>query len=146
MAGQDHILSKGFLATGSAAYVFGQLVVPVAGTVLDPNQMNIAGTTWAAGALPPLGLVQENLDLVKVQTGKAYASVAFAGLAFGIAFGAIAVGAVVVPDTTTGGRLKTPTVALSATFQGLPAVGIAMTAATTAGDIFSVFLTPGMRY
>jgi hypothetical protein len=143
MSGQDHLLAKAFLATGASAYVYGQLVVPAAGTTLDPNQMAIAShlTTWA-GATPPLGLVQENLDLVKVATGKAYASVAIFGVGFGIAGAAIAVGAQVMPSAAVDGQLITSG-ALGATNR--PMVGIALTAATTIGDIFSVMLTPGAR-
>src|SRR5258708_1929197 len=111
MAGQDHVLAKGFLCTGAAAYVFGQLVVAVAGTTLDHNQM-VQATAGAGAALQPtpLGLCQENIDLTKVQTGKAYASVAIAGIAFGIADAAIAFGAMVKPAATSG-RLISQTLA-----------------------------------
>ena len=84
MAGQDHLLSKAFLTTGSAAYVFGQCVVAVAGTTLDPNQMVQATTTAGNAQAPtPLGLVQENIDLVKVQTGKAQSNLAASSGTFG---------------------------------------------------------------
>jgi hypothetical protein len=150
MAGQDHILSKAFLTTGSAAYVFGQCVVGVAGTVLDPNQM-VQATTSAAAALAatPLGLVQENIDLVKVQTGKAYASVGIAGLAYGIwdGVGTLNPQAALIPSATTAGRLSA--VAIGTT--GRPQVGVyvgdagGVTASAAAGDIIAVLLTPGAR-
>jgi hypothetical protein len=142
MSGQDHILAKAFLCTGASAYVFGQLVVPVAGTTLDPNQM-VQATLAAGGAFAatPLGLCQENIDLVKVQTGKAYASVALAGIAFGIAGAAIAMGAAVIPSGAVVGQLLTATPSAA----GRPQVGVALTPATTIGDIFSVLLTPGAR-
>jgi hypothetical protein len=143
VSGTDHVLSKGFLTTGAAAYVLGQCVVPVAGTALDPNQMVIATTgAGGAGATSPLGLVQENVDLVKVQTGKAYATVAIAGIAFGIAGAAIAVGAQVIPSGAVAGQLLTSG-ALGSTNR--PLVGIALSPATTIGDIFTVLLTPGAR-
>jgi hypothetical protein len=153
MAGQDHVLSKAFLATGAAAYVFGQCVVAVAGTTLDPNQMIQANTTTnlAAFAPTPLGLVQENLDLIKVQTGKAYGTVAIAGIAFGIwdGVGALVYGANLAPSAVLSGRLAVATLAAPA---GKPVVGTYIggaggtTAAAAAGDIISVLLTPGARY
>ena len=153
MAGSDHVLSKAFLTTGSAAYVFGQCVVAVAGTSLDPNQMIQANTTTslAAFAPTPLGLVQENIDLVKVQTGKAYANVAIAGIAFGIwdGVGSLVVGANLAPSAVVSGRLAVATLAAPA---GKPVVGTyigqsgGVTAAAAAGDIITVLLTPGARY
>ena len=142
MAGTDHLLSKGLLCTGNAAYVLGQCVVPVTGTTLDPNQM-VQATVAAGAALAgtPLGLCQENIDLVKVQTAKAYATVAIAGVAFGIAGGAIAMGAAVIPSGTTAGQLISATVGTT----GRPQVGVALSPATNAGDIFTVLLTPGAR-
>jgi hypothetical protein len=142
MAGTDHMLSKAFLCTGNAAYLLGQCVVPVAGSTLDPNQM-VQATVAAGAALAasPLGLCQENIDLVKVQTAKAYAAVAISGIAFALADGAIAVGAAVIPSGTTAGRLITATVGTT----GRPQVGVAMTAAVNAGDVFTVLLTPGGR-
>jgi hypothetical protein len=146
MSGQDHLLAKAFLATGGAAYVYGQCVTLAAGTALDPNQMVITPIT-ARGITTPayLGLVQENLDLVKVATGKAYASVALAGVGFGIADGAVAIGAMVCHSVVTAGQLH----AVAKTAAGsapLPIMGMAMTTATTAGDIFSVLLMPGATF
>jgi hypothetical protein len=143
VAGTDHVLSKGYLCTGAAAYILGQCVVPVTGSTLDPNQMVIATTgAGAAAAISPIGLVQENVDLVKVQTAKAYATVAIAGIAFGIADGAIAIGAYVKPSGTTAGRLITQAVGAYGQF---PIVGWAASPAVNAGDIFTVMLTPGVR-
>lgn len=151
MAGQDHILAKAFLCTGAAAYVFGQCVVGVAGVALDPNQMIQATTAaGAANAPSPLGLVQENIDLVKVQTGKAYASVAIGGIAYGIwdGVGSLIPNAVLTPSATVAGRLAAIAVAASAQ---KPSVGLYVgdaggtTAAAAAGDIIAVLLTPGAR-
>jgi hypothetical protein len=142
MAGQDHLLAKAFLTTGAAAYVYGQCVVLVAGTTLDPNQVIQATTgAGAANAVTPLGLCQENMDLVKVQTGKAYISVALAGIGFAIANGAVTIGAALIPSVGVAGRLDA--VAVGTT--GRPQVGIAVGTASTAGDIFPVLLTPGAR-
>jgi hypothetical protein len=150
MAGSDHLLSKAFLCTGAAAYVLGQCVVVVAGTVLDPNQMVKATTGAAAANAPtPLGLVQENIDLVKVQTGKAYATVGLNGIAFGIwsGVGTLSVNAALIPSATVAGSLDA--VAVGTT--GRPMVGTYVgggggtSAAAAAGDIISVFLTPGAR-
>ena len=151
MAGQDHVLSKAFLATVAGFtnnIILGQCVVAVdagAGLQLDPNQVALCSHTTGGGntAASPVGLALENLDLIKIQTGKAYFSVAIAGIAYGIADGAILSGATVVPSTTTDGQLHSQ--ARANPVAGIPQVGIALSHAAAAGDIFSVLLTPGAR-
>jgi hypothetical protein len=149
MAGQDHILSKAFLATTAGftnSIVLGQCVVlvdPGASPQLDPNQVALAGTTAGnAQAASPIGLAAENMDLVKIQTGKAYFNVIVLGVAFGIASAAISVGNAVTPATTAG---QLAPLTIPATASQKPVVGIAMTHAAAAGDIFAVLLTPGQR-
>jgi hypothetical protein len=103
----------------------------------------------AANAPTPLGLCQENIDLVKVQTGKAYASVAIAGIAYAIwdGVGTLNPAASLIPSGVVAGRLAA--VAVGTT--GRPQVGIYLgdaggtTAAAAAGDIIAVLLTPGAR-
>lgn len=148
MAGADHILSKAYLATVAGftnSIVLGQCVIqvdPGAGLQLDENQAALVGTGGGAAAQPaPIGLAAENLDLVKIQTGKAYFNVAVMGVAFGIADGTINAGATVIPSGTTAGRLISATRANPCTSR--PQVGVAQTHAAAAGDLFLVLLTPG---
>jgi hypothetical protein len=151
MAGQDHVLAKAFLATGSSAYILGQVVTAVAGTALDPNQcVQCALAGAGANAPTPLGLATENIDLVKVQTGKAYVNVAIAGIAYGIwdGVGALTPGCSLIPSAAVIGRLAQ--VAVGTT--GRPCVGVYLGdggvvagGSTAAGDIIAVMLTPGAR-
>jgi hypothetical protein len=150
MAGQDHLLSKAFLCTGAAAYVFGQCVTSAAGSALDPNQMiQVTAGGGSAFAVSPLGLVQENIDLVKVTTLKAYASVAISGIAYGIYnTGTLTLGTPLIPSVAVAGRLD----AVTASAAGRPQVGYylgdaggAAGTGSAAGDIIAVMLTPGAR-
>lgn len=137
MAGSDHLLAKGFLASPAGGWsganvVFGQAVKIIAGTTLDPNQADLA----TAGTDLVIGLAQENLDNAKVLTGKAYFSVGIVGIAFGIAgTGGVAIGVRVA--ATAGGKLI-------AAVAGNNVVGQAL-AAANANDIFPVLLTPGVK-
>jgi hypothetical protein len=158
MAGQDHILEKGFLATGTAAYSFGQVVKAVAGSLLDPNQcvQTIAGTDNGVGRRV-LGVCRENLDVAKVLTGKAYISVALMGIVDCIWDGAgtPVVGALVVPSAgaspANDGRVAFRTT--STTYADFPVVGTLMGSAgdlqsglpTAAGDLVKVMLAIGTR-
>jgi len=149
MAGQDHLLSKAFLATGSAAYILGQIVVATAGSTLDPNQIVQATTGAGAAQAPtPIGVCAENLDLVKVQTGKAYVSVTIAGTAFVIwdGVGTLAPGCALVPSGSVAGRVAQ--VAVPSTASQKPVVGIWLGydgASPAAGDLILCMLTPGAR-
>jgi hypothetical protein len=148
MAGQDHLLTKAFLATGSNAYILGQVVVAVAGSTLDPNQM-VQATVGAGVALQPapIGVVTENLDLVKVQTGKAYAGVAIAGVCWVIwdGVGTLGPGVPMVPSAAVAGRVFAGST-IGTT--GRPSVGIWLGydgASPAAGDLIQILLTPGAR-
>jgi hypothetical protein len=167
MAGMDHILSKAFLASSSAtaALTFGQLVVPAAGSLLDPNQavVALAGATGAgakAGVL--LGVCQENLDLAKMATGKAYFGVALQGIVDCIwdGVGTPVAGGAIVPSIQTAGATNNGRVAFSEgtlstpTFAGLPIVGLCRGSAgdlqsglpAAAGDLFKVELRIGSYF
>jgi hypothetical protein len=134
MPGSDHILSKGFLLDSAiaTAVTLGQAVILAAGplTPLDPTMVQLAGANVLA-----IGLAGENMDLVKIQTGKAAISVNLMGVAKGIAGATVGIGVKVKTDanahlipTSTGGD---------------KAVGIALEAAAS-GDVFDVLLTPGV--
>jgi hypothetical protein len=144
MAGQDHLLAKAFLAAPggfSNSIILGQVVVASAGTTLDPTQCSLAGTGASVPGTPPaIGVAAENMDLVKIQTGKAYISVAIAGVAFVISnSGAVAVGASLIPSVGVAGRVDAVTP--GATARNM--VGIALTVGVAAGDLIMCLLTPG---
>jgi hypothetical protein len=150
MAGQDHLLSKAFLATGASAYILGQVVVAAAGTTLDPNQVVQATTgAGAANQFTPVGVAAENLDLVKVQTAKAYISIVIAGSAFVIwdGVGTLNPGTPLIPSASVAGRVAATTPG-SFTTGGRPCVGIWLGydgASPAAGDLILALLTPGAR-
>jgi hypothetical protein len=136
MPGANYGLSKGFLATGSAAYLIGQAVklVPSA-SLLNPAQCLQA--TAATDLI--IGVCQEAVDAAKVTTGKAIVGVAMTGIAKCLAGGVVTPGSYVTADATS--RL------VSTAVVGNKVVGIALNSANTAaGDIFDVLLTPGVNY
>jgi hypothetical protein len=152
MPGMDHILSKGFLATGSSAYTFGQVVQQVnltTGPLATINQAQCqicptsAGTAGANSVV--LGVCQENLDLVKVQTGKAIIGVAIEGNCKVVwdGTGTPAVGSYIVPSGTVAGQVKF--VSSVTTFQGFAVVGTPLTLPAAANDFFDISLAIGDR-
>jgi hypothetical protein len=133
MSVNDHVLTKSFLATGgSVAYSMGQTVKFAAGSTLQPAQCALA----TANSDLILGVVMEDLDAAKVNTGKAYVSVAMIGIALCIA-GAnnIAAGDRLTVDSSS--RVVTSTTATHRS------VGMAMGPSAAIGDYISVFLMPG---
>jgi len=133
MPGMDHILSKGFLATGgSVAYAFGQVVKQAAASTLQPAQCALATATTDA----IIGVAQEDLDAVKTNTGKAIIGVAVEGTVKCIAgTNNIAIGQKMTVDSSS--RVIASTTATD------KCVGIAMSASTAVGDYVDVLLTPG---
>jgi hypothetical protein len=146
MPGSDHILSKGLvLASNTATAVsLGQgLVIAPNTQVASPGQtaqVTLAATGASAGAVQLIGLAGENIDLVKIQTGKAFISVNIMGVAKAIADGAVVIGHYVGSSNTTAASLHDMGTGPAAAHF---ACGIALSGATTAGDIFDVLLTPG---
>lgn len=145
MPGANYDYSKAFLATGSTAYAFGELVKPVAGTTLAQAQC----ARLAAGTDFVLGVAQENLDVAKVLTGKAFIGVALEGAAKVIFDGGTvpAIGDYMTIGTTTKtrvARLGTQPAPAGA-FQNIQIVGICFSVPAIAGDIFDIWLTPAMR-
>jgi hypothetical protein len=158
----DHILSKGFLATGSSAYTFGQVVEQVSaatGPLSTINQAQCLQYPLAASlsalraGIPVLGVCQENLDLVKVQTGKAIIGIAMQGNVKVVwdGTGTPSLNNAVIPSYTggAGSLIAAGNVAFVAptagTLNGYPVVGTPLTLPAIAGDIFDVQLTPGDR-
>lgn len=82
------------------------------------------------------GICQEDLDVTRLATGKAIIGVRVIGISRAIAGAAIAKDALLVNDTSA--RVVTQGGAA-----GTPVLGIALTAATNAGDHIDVLLTPG---
>jgi hypothetical protein len=133
--GPNFVLDKGFRATGSTAYAFGEPVVLTG----DGTTMARAG----AGAANVVGINYENCDVDRVLTGKAILDVRVLGIARVLAGAAIARDARLGVDATC----RAVTVARAAAgAQPAPIFGIALTAATAAGDQIDVLLTPGATY
>jgi hypothetical protein len=125
--GPNYVLHKGLLATGATAYKFGECVVPSA------DGTKCARATGAAAAV--VFVCQEDLDTTRLATGKAVIDVAFLGIVRVLSGAAVAVNAKVANDATA--RAVTGGAAGTASF------GIALTAATAAGQYIDVLLTPG---
>jgi hypothetical protein len=155
----DHILSKGFLATGGAvAYNRWAVVKAVAGTTGQPAQCAIAVSTTDAAVLP-LGVCMEDLDATKTNTGKAIINIALQGNVKCIWDG---VGAAPTPGAVvklsgkaagTGNGQVTVATKAGAGAQPVACVGMVLDIlgnsvgqAATAGDWFDVELVPGMMY
>lgn len=130
----DHILSKGMKATTGKAYTRGQVL-----------QMTAAWTVDVATASTQVlvGVCEEDIDQVKVDTGKAVIAVAVMGVARCIASAAITAGTPVT--ATTGGKIVGMTKA-AAGAQPARQLGIAMAAAAANNDEIDVLLTPGGQF
>jgi hypothetical protein len=151
MPGMDHILSKGFLATGgSVAYTFGQVVQQINAATGPLSVINQAQCQICPAQSPVghsiLGVCQENLDAVKTATGKAIIGIALQGnvkvVWDGVGTAAVD-NAVVVPSTTVAGAVAFHT--QTTTFANIPVVGIPLTLPAATGDVFDIQLTPGDR-
>jgi hypothetical protein len=127
--GPNYVLDKGMHAAGTAAYVAGHFVK------LTTNVQEVTMTAAANDVV--FGVVQENVDAAKVTTGKVTVDVRVLGITRVEASVAIAIGQKVAPAADATGRAK-----VAAT--GNTPAGIALTAATAAGDYIDVLLTPGM--
>jgi len=129
----DHILTKGFKATTGKAYIRGQVVQMTAAWTVD---------VATAGTQILVGVCIEDVDQVKVDTGKVIIGVDVVGITRCIASAAIVAGARVT--AATGGKIVTMTAA--AAFPTVNCLGIAMGAATANNDEIDVLLTPGARF
>lgn len=133
--GPNYGLSKGFLATGATAYAFGEIATITA-------EATVARAT-TANVLTPMVVVQEDLDTTRLATGKAFINCALEGIVRVAAGAAVAIGDRVTNDTTARAVTRARTAAGS---QPQPTFGIALTAASAAGDHIDVQLTPGETY
>lgn len=127
-------MAKGYLTTGSSAYTRGELVTLASATT-------VARATSAGANVH--GVVKENMDLVKVQTGKAQIGVDLYGIAQVLSGGAISVGDMLANDTTARAVTKTQA---GAGVQPGRVFGKALEAATGAGQYINVLLTPGATF
>lgn len=125
--GPNYLLDKGMLAQGSTAYAYGELVVP--GTA----EQSVARAT-TAGA-PLVFVCQEDLDATRLATGKAIVGTRFFGLARVIVDAAVTKGDKLVNNANAR--------AIKQATAGSPTFGVALTAATAAGQYVDVLLTPG---
>lgn len=125
--GPNYVLDKGFVSTGASAYAFGEAVV------LNGDGTKCARATSAGAQV--LGVCQEVLDATRVATGKAVIDIRLLGITRCIAGAAVSVGQKVTNDTSCR--------AVAGGGAGTPSFGIALTAATAAGQMIDVLLTPG---
>jgi hypothetical protein len=124
--GPNYVLNKGHLATGgSVAYQAGRFVVATG----DGTKCAKA----AAAGVRVRGVCMEDVDADKVATGKVVVNVAMLGIVRVVSGAAVAVDASVTTDNQ--GRAVTTAV-------GNTQAGVAMTAATEAGQSIDVLLTP----
>lgn len=137
-AGANFVLDKGFLvistynSSAAAGVVWNRLVKfgATAGTI----DLNVASNTRS------IGVVMENVDQVKVATGKVVADVRMMGIATVVVTTAtsLVLGSMVMSSTTGG-------VLLAATAGNFP-IGmiVGITGTVAAGDLVQVLLTPGL--
>lgn len=142
--GGNYILSKGFpvlatynssAAAGVTAYRAVKFAVTGGKQFID---LNVAATVWS------IGVVQENIDQVKVATGKTVANVAVEGITKMYANatpGAIVLGSPIMVGNAGGAVLATGS---STNFYIGICVGLSVPGGTVAaGDLIDVLLTPG---
>ena len=133
--GPNYVLSKGFVATGSAAYAPGELVVA------SGDGTECARATSANANV--LGVCMEKVDADKVTTGKVVVGVDLMGISRVLAGDAVSVGDFLTNDTTARAVSKTKAAAGA---QPGPVFGKALTAATAAGQYIDVLLIPGGQF
>jgi hypothetical protein len=138
MAGSNYVLDKGWdvLSTynsSAAAGVTAYRCVTAADT--GKIDLNVTATQRTTG------IVQENIDAVKVATGKVVADVRMMGISkvkVGTTPGTIVMGSLVAPTATGGVKL-----AVSTNIPVGMVVGPVPIGTPAAGDLIDVLLTPG---
>src|SRR4051794_35314412 len=118
--GPNYVLDKGHVATGATAYKSGELVIA------QGDGTKVARATSAGAKVR--GVCQEDIDATKVTTGKAVINVRMLSIARVLAGGAVAVDDRLTNDTTARA------VPVAATVGRLETFGVALTAATAAGQ------------
>lgn len=145
--GPNYGMAKGFLATGSTAYTFGEIVKLQVGSGSFATTMNaIARATTAtvtATTIEVLGVVSEDLDATRLGTGKAIIGVWLTDIARVLVGAAVTAGTAVTNDATARAISVTRAAAGA---QPTQILGIALTGATAAGQYIDVLLTPGANY
>ncbi len=136
-AGANFVLDKGFLvistynSSAAAGVVWNRFVKfgATAGTI----DLNVASTTRS------IGVVMENVDQVKVATGKVVADVRLMGIATVVVTTAtsLVLGSIVASSTTGG-------VILAASTHVPLGIIVGLTGTVAAGDLVQVLLTPGL--
>lgn len=126
--GANYVLAKGHVATGSTAYVAGELVVA------SGDGTKVARATSAGAKIR--GVCMESVDAAKVTTGKVVIGVDMMGISRVLAGDAVAVDDRLTNDTTARAVPVAGTVGSKESF------GVALTAATAAGQYIDVLLTP----
>jgi hypothetical protein len=135
--GPNYVLSKGFLAEGSAAFTKGEIVVM--GTAVQ----GVARATSTGATNAFLGVVADTVEATKVTTGKAEVTIDILGITRVIAGAAITKGAKLTNDTSCR---ATPITRAAAGAQPQNVLGIALTTTSTVGEHIDVLLTPGASY
>lgn len=133
--GPNYVLDKGHVAVGSAAYKAGELVVA------SGDGTKCARATTANAKIR--GVCMENVDAAKVLTGKVVLDVRLLGIARVLAGAAVAVDDYLANDATAR---AVPKVKAIAGAQPGNVFGVALTAATAAGQYIDVLLTPGGQF
>jgi hypothetical protein len=126
--GPNYVLDKGHLATGSSAYTFGELCTS-SGDGTKCARATVAGSKVR-------GVVQENVDAAKVTTGKVVVNLRLLGISRVLAGAAIAVDDRLTNDATARA------VPVAGTVGAKECCGVALTAATAAGQYVDMLLLP----
>lgn len=131
--GPNYVLDKGFLATGATAYVAGNIALAAVGTGSMSTTLNTIGLSGAN----PTGLmvvVMEDLDTVRLATGKAFLDCRLLGIARVLCGATVVAGALVTSDATARAATAASTNKV---------LGRALTGGTV-GLPIDVFLLPGV--
>jgi hypothetical protein len=135
--GPNYGSDKGFKVEGATAVVYGR--VAIAGTA----EQTATTPSVTSAIIQPLGIWQEDVDATRVATGKVIANVRLEGMTRGEAGAAITKGDRLTYDNQ--GRLTSVTRAIAGA-QSVTVLGIALNAATAAGQHIDVRLTPGSSF
>lgn len=135
--GASYGTRKGFIASGTTAYVTGNIV-----TVTGDATVALA---LATNDLLAFGVVMEDMTAIRLiaAPGKIIVNVGLEGIVRVTTGAAVAIGDRVTNDVTARAVTRVRAIAGA---QPLPVLGIAMTVATAAGQQIDVLLTPGAGF
>lgn len=144
--GPNYVLDKPFLATGATAYAFGEIVKLIAGSGSFSTTANSVVRNTTATVLTTtdvtLAVAQEDLDTVRLATGKAFINCRLMGIARVQCGATVTVGDHVTNDATAR-AVKATRAAGGA--QPIQILGIALSGGTV-GQHIDVLLTPGVSF